>query len=109
MVITQVRNASPDMILTAFDVKFHEKQDELPPEVCRPFKKPEKNYVEQVDPKKVEKKQCRTSGPPKSRKKTMSKKWVQIYSYIPSYTSIYLHIPPNSFIYLHIPPQTSKY
>ena len=30
---------SPDMILTAFDVKFHEKKKELPPRACRPPKK----------------------------------------------------------------------
>ena len=30
---------SPDMILTAFDVKFHEKKDEIPPRACRPPKK----------------------------------------------------------------------
>ena len=39
MVITRIKNASPDMILTAFDVKFHEKKDELPPRACRPPKK----------------------------------------------------------------------
>ena len=61
-VITRVKNASPDMILTAFDVEFHEKQNEIPPEVCRPFKKPEKNNVEKVDPQKVETKQCQKSG-----------------------------------------------
>ena len=38
MVITRVKNGSPDMILTAFDWKFHEKKDELPPEACRPQK-----------------------------------------------------------------------
>ena len=27
---------SPDMILTAFDVKFHEKKNELPPEAWNP-------------------------------------------------------------------------
>ena len=27
------------MILTAFDVKFHEKKNELPPRACRPPKK----------------------------------------------------------------------
>ena len=32
MVVTRVKNRSPDMILTAFDGKFHEKKDELPPE-----------------------------------------------------------------------------
>ena len=33
------------MILTAFDGKFHEKKDELPPEACRPLKKLKKNNV----------------------------------------------------------------
>ena len=27
---------SPDMILMAFDVKFDEKKDEIPPRACRP-------------------------------------------------------------------------
>ena len=36
MVITGVKNGSPDMILTAFDGKFHEKKDEIPPGACRP-------------------------------------------------------------------------
>ena len=36
IVITQVKNESPDMILTAFDRKFHEKKDEIPPGVHRP-------------------------------------------------------------------------
>ena len=49
------------MILKAFDVKFHEKNDELPPRVCGPFKNLKKNYVEKVNPKKVKttKKLCR--------------------------------------------------
>ena len=59
MVITRVKNASPGMILTAFDVKFHGKKDEMPPEVCRPLKKLKKNNVEKVGPQKVKKKQCR--------------------------------------------------
>ena len=63
------------MILTAFDVKFREKKDELPPRACRPLKKLKKNNVGKVDPKKVE-------------KKTMSKKWVHRLSY----TFINLHI-----------------
>ena len=45
MVITRVKNNSPDMILTGFDGKFHEKKDELPPEACRPAKKLRKNNV----------------------------------------------------------------
>ena len=32
LVITRAGNGSSDMILTAFDVKFHEKKHELPPE-----------------------------------------------------------------------------
>ena len=36
MVITGVKNGSPDMILTAFDGKFHEKKDDIPPGACRP-------------------------------------------------------------------------
>jgi hypothetical protein len=56
MVITLVKNASPDMVLTAFDVKFHEKKDEIPPEACRPPNKLKKNNVEKVDPQNVEQK-----------------------------------------------------
>ena len=36
MVITGVKNGSPDMILTAFEGKFDEKKDGLPPGVHRP-------------------------------------------------------------------------
>ena len=36
MVITHAKNGSPDMILTAFDRKFHEKKNEIPPRACRP-------------------------------------------------------------------------
>ena len=36
MVITGVKNGSPDMILTPFDGKFDEKKDEIPPGVHRP-------------------------------------------------------------------------
>ena len=36
MVITRVKNGSPDMILTAFDGKFNEKKDEIPPGACNP-------------------------------------------------------------------------
>ena len=35
MVTTRVKNKSPDMILTAFDKKFDEKKDEIPPGICR--------------------------------------------------------------------------
>ena len=43
MVITGVKNGSPDMIPVAFDRKFHEKKDELPPRAHRPLKKLKKN------------------------------------------------------------------
>ena len=36
MVITLVKNWSPDMIVTAFDGKFDEKKDAIPPGICRP-------------------------------------------------------------------------
>ena len=43
------------MILTAFDVKFHENKNEIPPEACRPLKKLKTNNVENLGPKKVKK------------------------------------------------------
>ena len=73
MVITQVKNRSPDMILMAFDRKFNEKKDEIPPGACGPQNKLKKNNVDKVDHQQVEKKQCRKSG--------------FIYAYIPSHTS----------------------
>ena len=36
IVITRVKNGSPDMILTPFDGKFYEKKDEIPPGAHRP-------------------------------------------------------------------------
>ena len=36
MVITGVKNGSPDMIPVAFDRKFDEKKDEIPPGIYRP-------------------------------------------------------------------------
>ena len=36
MVITGVKNRSPDMILVAFDKKFDKTKDEMPPRICRP-------------------------------------------------------------------------
>ena len=36
MVITRVENWSPDMIPVAFEGKFDEKKDEIPPGICRP-------------------------------------------------------------------------
>ena len=36
MVLTRVKNESPDMILTTLDRKFHKKKDEIPPGACKP-------------------------------------------------------------------------
>ena len=36
MVMTRVKNGSPDMIPTPFDGKVDEKKDEIPPGICRP-------------------------------------------------------------------------
>ena len=36
MITTRAKNGSPDMILTAFDWKFDEKKDEIPPRICGP-------------------------------------------------------------------------
>ena len=57
-----------DMILTAFDGKFDEKKDEIPPRACRPPNKLKTNNVEKVDHQKVETKQCRKSGSNKVEK-----------------------------------------
>ena len=57
------------MILTAFDVKFHEKKDEIPPEACRPSKKLKESNVEQVDPQQVETKTMSNKWTPKKLKK----------------------------------------
>ena len=65
MVITRTQNASPDMILKAFDVKFHDKKDEMPPGACRPSKMLKKNNVEKVNPQKVEKNNVDKMGPTK--------------------------------------------
>ena len=64
MVTTRVTNGSPDMILTAFDVKFHVKKDEIPPGACRPSKKLKKTMPKKWTSKKL-------------KKQTMSKKWVK--------------------------------
>ena len=75
MAITRVKNGSPDMILTAFDWKFHEKKDELPPKACRPPNKLKKNNVDKVVHQKFEINNVAKVDPHKVEKKTMSKKW----------------------------------
>ena len=46
MVIMRVKNWSPDMILTAFDVKFHETKKDLPPEAWHPQTKIKTNITQ---------------------------------------------------------------
>ena len=72
-----VKNRSPDMILTAFERKFDEKNDEIPPGPCRPLKESKKKQWVKVGAQKVEKKQCRERG----------------FIYIYLYTFTYLHVP----------------
>ena len=87
MVITEVKNGSPDMILTAFDGKFDEKKDEIPPGSCRPPNKLKKTMSTKWTTKKLKNNNVEQVGPTKL-KKQMSNKWVNI----PSYTFIYLHV-----------------
>ena len=71
---------SPDMILIAFDGKFHEKKDEIPPSAHRPLKTLKQKQWVKVGPQKVEQKQWVKVGSQKVEKK----QWVKegIYSYI---------------------------
>ena len=55
MVMTRVKNRSPDMSLTAFDVKFRDTKNGVPPGACRPSKSVKKNNVDKVDPQQVDK------------------------------------------------------
>ena len=100
-VITRVKNRSPDMILTAFDGKFDETKDEIPPGACRLQNKLKKNNVDKVDHQKVEQKTMSKKWTPKKLKKNNVEKEGL-------YILIYLHIPPYTFIYPHVPPYTSK-
>ena len=53
MVIIEVKKWFPDMILTAFDGKFDETKDEIPPGACRLPNKLKKNNVDKVDHQQV--------------------------------------------------------
>ena len=60
------------------DVTFQEKNDEIPPEACRTSTKLNKKQCRTSGPPKgkKQKEQCRISGHPTSQqKKTMSNKW----------------------------------
>ena len=95
MVITRAKNWSPDMILTAFDGKFHEQKDEIPPRACRPSKTLNKNNVQGLDLQQVEKQKMSKKWTPNKLKKNNVEKvglYILIYLHIPSYTSKYLQI-----------------
>ena len=67
MVITRVKNGSPDIILTAFDGKFHGQKDELPPKAFRPPKTLLKTTLRKWPPKKLKKNNADKEGPPSAR------------------------------------------
>ena len=79
---------SPDMITTPFDMKIHEKKDEIPPEACRPSKKLKKNNLEKEDHNKVEQKTMSKKWVQKVKKKQCRQKWPHIPSYTPTYSKI---------------------
>ena len=58
------------MNCNAFDVKFDEKKDEIPPKACRPSKKLNKKQCARSGPQTNEttKNQCAKSGPQTSEK-----------------------------------------
>ena len=49
---------APDMILTALDVKFHEKKYEIPPRACRPSKSEEQKLCAGYGLEKVKNQPC---------------------------------------------------
>ena len=85
MVITQVKNSSPTMILTAFDRKFDEKKDEIPPEACRPPNKLKKTMSTKWTTKKLKKTMSKKLPPKKLKKNNVDK--------VGLYMLIYLHTP----------------
>ena len=62
MVITSVKNGSPDMIPVAFEREFDELKDELPPDAHRPLKTLKQKQWVKVGSQKVEKKQWVKEG-----------------------------------------------
>ena len=87
-----------------FDVKFHEKKDEIPPGACRPSKKLKKKQCRKSGLPKSWKKQCRQSGSNKVEKNNVEKVglYMLIYFHLPSCTFIYFQIALHTFIYPHI-------
>ena len=86
------------MILTAFEGKFHETKNEIPPRACRPSKKLKQQNVEKVDPQQVKQKNnvdkegsppvrppARAGGPRGAAPREVEKEGIYyyiIYSYI---------------------------
>ena len=58
------------MILTAFDGKFHEEKDEIPPKACRPPKTLQKTMLKKWTPNKLKKNNADKEGPPSPRPPT---------------------------------------
>ena len=79
------------MIFSAFDVKFDETKNEIPPGACRPSNKQKKNNVDKVNPQKVEKNNVEKVDTQNVEKK-QCRKGGFIYAYIPSYIPIYIKI-----------------
>ena len=83
MVLVRDKNGSPDMIMTAFDGKFDDKKDEIPPGACRPPNKLKENNVDKVDHQKVGKKNnVEQVGPKKLKKNNVDKESIYSYKYI---------------------------
>ena len=85
MVITGVKNGSPDMILTAFDGTFDEKTNDIPPGACRPPNKLKKTMSTKWITKKLKQQMSKKWSPKKLKKNKVDK--------VGLYMLIYLHIP----------------
>ena len=90
MVITRVKNGAPDMILTAFDVKFRETKNGMPPEACRPLTKLKKKQCRKSDPHKVKQNNVEKVGPRKVCQ------YIKIILHLASYETIIFvnRVPP---------------
>ena len=69
-----------------FDVKVHEKKDEIPPRACRPSKKLKTKKSTKWITKKLKTNNVEQVGPKKLKKNNVEK--------VGLYMLIYLHIPP---------------
>ena len=67
MVTTRAQNWSPDMILKAYDVKFHETKDEIPPRPVHLQKVKKQKQCEGYGLKKVKQNNVDNVGSPPAR------------------------------------------